>query len=160
MKGFALLTVALFAVIAIGASLVGGLPKPTQYLVGGARFSIDFPTRLQPHTTLLRSQFPPCTSEDAATADRGRLAVFEEGGDCLALSPSSATSVSYSCTSDPPTGTELAGVTVRHVQGSEYCLAGADLARRGYFIVVMVESSEGLEAAERVVNSFVVLNTS
>ena len=62
------------------------------------------------------------------SADRGRLfavsvVVFEEGGDCLALSSSSATTVSYSCTSYPPAGTGRASVTVRHVPGGEYYLA-------------------------------------
>ena len=158
-----MLTAAVLVVIAIGASLVSGLPKPTQYLVGGARFSIDFPTRLRPHTTLLSSQFPPCTAGDAGSADRGRLAVsvvvFEEGGDCLALSSSSATTVSYSCTSYPPAGTGRASVTVRHVPGGEYCLANADVMRRGYFIMVMVESNEGPAAAESVVKSFTVLGS-
>ena len=85
-----MLTAVVLAVIGIGASVVGGLPKTTPYLVGGARFSIDFPKRLQPHTTILSSQFPPCTAGDVATADKGRLAVsvvvFEEGGNCFAFS--------------------------------------------------------------------------
>ena len=134
MKGFALVSVAVLAVVAIGVGLVGGLPKTTPYLVGGARFSIEFPTMLRPHATIFSSQVPPCTAADVGTADQGRLVVsvvvFEEGGSCFSFSPSSAASLSSSCTSHEPSGTELAGVTVRAVQGSEYCLAGTGVARQ------------------------------
>ena len=181
MKGFALLTAAVLAVIGIGVGLVGGLSVPT-YSLGSARFSIVISANL--HRQPIGSF--PCVVADATTADQGRLSVniwvLEQSGRCAANPPRWYRSngpgnadvgfkMSTSANSDILYLMGMSGVQLCPPQGSDGCwmpsrvppgascwgtvgVQGAD-----YYIALAVQSSEGSAVAESVLNSFTILGS-
>ena len=182
MKGFALLTAAVLAVIGIGVGLVSGLPSTT-YSLGTARFSIVFPASL--HRQLIAGF--PCVVADAATADEGRISlniwVLEQSGRCAANPPQwqgstgsgdssfgfeTRTSVSSSsgfvmfvpglqlC---PPPASDGSSTGIR-LPSVTSCWATLGVQRPDYYIAVTVQSREGPAVAYSVLNSFRILGSS
>ncbi len=152
----AIFVVAVLAVIGIGVGLVGGLPTESPgttpastYTLGGVRFTIRFPAKLERRQDVING-VPLPLLHDVGTASHDQLGV-----DVIVIPPNTA-SIAYT-TGSPCGGKRPFGVTLPPLQQGEYCVSGT--LRNGYEVIAWVGSGVGTGIAEAVMNSVKVLKT-
>jgi len=168
MKGFSMVTAAVLVVNGVG--LVSGLspaqtfrlPPPRTYSLNGVEFSVAFPGQLGPGPAVDGLNSLPSVQAITGTTDSDHLVfvVLAAKSGC----PSDGGVLGYLCSyhSSPPPSCSTAKAKVVHLRPGASGEVCADSTQRRWGNVSFdldAISTEGLSAAEAVVNSFRLLGT-